>query len=204
MEETSTILKLLLGLYEPSQGEILLDGVLLSEIWTPSYRSKMGVLFQENPVLTGTIRDNISLGRPEATLSEVVEAAKLALIHEDISKLPLGYDTELSEKGMILSGGQKQRLALARIFLQKPSLLVLDEPTSAMDRETEEKILNNLHRVFKDKTIIVVAHRLDTIRNYDKIFVVETGKIEESGAHAELLQGNGIYHLLHSRQEAIR
>ncbi|TGN09717.1 peptidase domain-containing ABC transporter [Leptospira ilyithenensis] len=200
----STILKLLLGFYEPSQGEILLDGVLLSEIWTPSYRSKMGVLFQENPVLTGTIRENISLGRPEGTLSEVVEAAKLALIHEDISKLPLGYDTELSEKGMILSGGQKQRLALARIFLQKPSLLVLDEPTSAMDRETEEKILNNLHRVFKDKTIIVVAHRLDTIRNYDKIFVVEAGKIEESGAHTELLQGNGIYHLLHSRQEAIR
>jgi ATP-binding cassette subfamily B protein len=200
----STILKLILGLYERSEGEITIDGVSLDEIWMPSYRTRIGVVYQENPILLGTVRENISLSRPDSTLSEIVEAAKLALIHDDILNLPLGYDTELSEKGITLSGGQKQKLSFARLFLQKPTLLILDEPTASMDRESEEKILTNLHRVFFNKTIVVVAHRLETIRKYDKIFVMERGHLEESGTHKELIQKQGIYHLLHSKQEAIR
>ena len=126
------------------------------------------------------------------------------MFHEDVIALPLGYDTELSEKGVILSAGQKQKLAFARLFLQKPSLLVLDEPTSSMDSESEAKIFSNLHRVFSDKTIITVAHRLETVRRYDQIFVMEHGKLEERGTHKELINTKGIYHLLHSKQEAIR
>ncbi len=200
----STILKLILGLYARSEGEISVDGILLDEIWMPSYRSRIGVVYQENPILLGTVRENIALSKPDSTLSEIVEAAKLALLHEQILNLPLGYDTELSEKGATLSGGQKQKLAFARLFLQKPSLLVLDEPTASMDRESEDKILANLHRIFADKTIVVVAHRLETIRHYDKIFVIESGQLEESGTHRELVRKQGIYHLLHSKQEAIR
>ncbi|MDZ4724666.1 MAG: ATP-binding cassette domain-containing protein [Leptospira sp.] len=200
----SSIVKLILGLYERSDGDILLDGVSMEEIWLPSFRNRVGVLFQENPILLGTIRENITLARPDSTLSEVVEASKLALFHEDVIALPLGYDTELSEKGVILSAGQKQKLAFARLFLQKPSLLVLDEPTSSMDSESEAKIFSNLHRVFSDKTIITVAHRLETVRRYDQIFVMEHGKLEERGTHKELINTKGIYHLLHSKQEAIR
>ncbi|MCZ8156765.1 MAG: peptidase domain-containing ABC transporter [Leptospira sp.] len=200
----STILKLLLGLHERSGGEILIDGISLDEIWMPSYRTRIGVVYQENPVILGTVRENIALSRPESTLSEIVEAAKLAYLHDQILNLPLGYDTELSENGVMLSGGQKQKLAIARVFLQKPSLIILDEPTAAMDRESEEKVLANLHRVFQDKTIVVVAHRLETIRKYDKIFVLENGELAESGTHRELISKNGIYHLLHSKQEAIR
>ncbi len=200
----STILKLLLKFYDPSSGEIIIDGIPLEEIWLPSYRSKVGVVFQESALLTGTVRENISLYRPEATLSEVVEAAKLALLHDDIIKLPLGYDTDLSDKEFGLSGGQKQKLSFCRVFLQKPSLLLLDEPTSAMDKESEDKILKNLHLTFPQKTILMVAHRLETIRNFDAIFVLERGKIAEEGTHKELLAEKGIYHLLYSRQESIR
>ncbi|TGK85897.1 ATP-binding cassette domain-containing protein [Leptospira bourretii] len=200
----STILKLILGLYKPLEGEIIIDDVSLDEIWLPSLRTKIGVLFQENPLIAGTVRENISITKPEATLSEVVDAAKLACIHDDIVKLPLGYDTEISERGFIFSGGQKQRVSLARLFLQKPSLLLLDEPTSSLDKETEARILSHINSVFSDSTIITVAHRLDTIRNYDQIFVLERGKLEGKGTHKELLSKSGIYQLLHSKQEAIR
>ncbi len=200
----STILKLFLGMYEISEGEITLDGVPLDEIWLPSYRSRIGVVYQENPILMGTIRENIALAKPESTLSEIVEAAKMAFLHEKIMDLPLGYDTELNDKTLILSGGQKQKLAFARLFLQKPALLILDEPTASMDRESEEKILANLNRVFANQTIVMVAHKLDTIRKYDRIFVLERGQIEETGTHKELFRKQGIYHLLHSKQEAIR
>lgn len=200
----STILKLILGLYNPQEGEIIIDDVSLDEIWLPSLRTKIGVLFQENPLIAGTVRENISITKPEATLSEVVEAAKLACIHDDIVKLPLGYDTEISERGFIFSGGQKQRVSLARLFLQKPNLLLLDEPTASLDKETEARILSHINAVFADATIITVAHRLDTIRNYDQIFVLERGKLEGKGTHRELLSKGGIYQLLHSKQEAIR
>jgi len=200
----STILKVLLKFYEPDSGSIAIDGISLSEIWLPSYRSKVGVVFQDSSVLGGTIRENISLYRPEATLMEVVDAARSALLHEDIQKLPLGYDTDLLEFHFGLSGGQKQRLAFARLFLQKPALLLLDEPTSAMDKITEEKILKNLHSKIPNKTILTVAHRLETIKNYDKIFVMDHGQIIESGNHKELIERRGLYHLLYSRQESIR
>ncbi|TGM52281.1 ATP-binding cassette domain-containing protein [Leptospira vanthielii] len=200
----STILKLILGLYKPQEGEIIIDDVSLDEIWLPSLRTKIGVLFQENPLIAGTVRENISITKPEATLSEVVEAAKLACIHDEIVKLPLGYDTEISERGFIFSGGQKQRVSLARLFLQRPNLLLLDEPTASLDKETEVRILSHINSVFADATIITVAHRLDTIRNYDQIFVLERGKLEGKGTHRELLSKGGIYQLLHSKQEAIR
>lgn len=200
----STILKLILGLYNPQEGEIIIDDVSLDEIWLPSLRTKIGVLFQENPLVAGTVRENISITKPEATLSEVVEAAKLACIHDDIVKLPLGYDTEISERGFIFSGGQKQRVSLARLFLQRPNVLLLDEPTASLDKETEARILSHINSVFANATIITVAHRLDTIRHYDQIFVLERGKLEGKGSHRELLSKGGIYQLLHSKQEAIR
>ncbi|TGM27661.1 ATP-binding cassette domain-containing protein [Leptospira levettii] len=200
----STIIKLLLGLYNPSQGEIFIDDIPLNEIWLPSLRTKIGVCFQENPFISGTVRENISITKPEATLSEVVEAAKLACIHDDIVKLPLGYDTEFSDRGFLFSGGQKQRISLARLFLQRPNLLLLDEPTSSLDKETESRILSHINSVFVNSTIITVAHRLDTIRNYDQIFVLERGKLDSKGNHKELLSKGGIYQLLHSKQEAIR
>lgn len=200
----STILKLILGLYARTEGEISIDGVTLDDIWMPSYRMRIGVVYQENPILLGTVRENIALSKPDSTLAEIVEAAKLAHLHDQILNLPLGYDTELSEKGALLSGGQRQKLAFARLFLQNPTLLILDEPTASMDRENEEKILANLYRIFSDRTIVVVAHRLETIRKYDKIFVLERGHLVESGTHKELIRKQGIYHLLHSKQEAIR
>lgn len=200
----STILKLILGLYNPQEGEIIIDDISLDEIWLPSLRTKIGVLFQENPLIAGTVRENISITKPEATLSEVVEAAKLACIHDDIVKLPLGYDTEISERGFIFSGGQKQRVSLARLFLQRPNVLLLDEPTASLDKETEARILSHINSVFANATIITVAHRLDTIRHYDQIFVLERGKLEGKGSHRELLSKGGIYQLLHSKQEAIR
>lgn len=200
----STIIKLLLGLYNPQQGEILVDEIPLNEIWLPSLRTKIGVCFQENPLISGTVRENISITKPEATLSEVVEAAKLACIHDDIVKLPLGYDTELADRGFSFSGGQKQRISLARLFLQRPTVLLLDEPTAALDKETELRILSHINSVFANATIITVAHRLDTIRHYDQIFVLERGKLDSKGRHKELLSKGGIYQLLHSKQEAIR
>ncbi|XDD46848.1 ATP-binding cassette domain-containing protein [Leptospira sp. WS39.C2] len=200
----STIIKLLLGLYNPSQGEILIDDIPLNEIWLPSLRTKIGVCFQENPFISGTVRENISITKPEATLSEVVEASKLACIHDDIVKLPLGYDTEFSDRGFLFSGGQKQRISLARLFLQRPNLLLLDEPTASLDKETELRILSHISSVFANATIVTVAHRLDTIRHYDQIFVLERGKLDSKGNHRELLSRGGIYQLLHSKQEAIR
>ncbi|TGM01724.1 ATP-binding cassette domain-containing protein [Leptospira jelokensis] len=200
----STIIKLLLGLYNPKQGEIFVDEISLNEIWLPSLRTKIGVCFQENPLIAGTVRENISITKPEATLSEVVEAAKLACIHDDIVKLPLGYDTELADRGFSFSGGQKQRISIARLFLQRPNVLLLDEPTASLDKETELRILSHLNTVFADATVITVAHRLDTIRHYDQIFVLERGKLDSKGSHKELLSKGGIYQLLHSKQEAIR
>lgn len=200
----STIIKLLLGLYQPRLGEILIDDITINEIWLPSLRTKIGVCFQENPLIAGTVRENISITKPEATLSEVVEAAKLACIHDDIVKLPLGYDTEITDRGFMFSGGQKQRISLARLFLQKPNLLLLDEPTASLDKETESRILSHINSVFANATIITVAHRLDTIRHYDQIFVLERGKLDSKGTHRELLSKGGIYQLLHSKQEAIR
>ncbi|TGM55446.1 ATP-binding cassette domain-containing protein [Leptospira biflexa] len=200
----STIIKLILGLYNLKQGEILVDDIPLNEVWLPSLRTKIGVCFQENPFISGTVRENISITKPEATLSEVVEAAKLACIHDDIVKLPLGYDTEFSDRGFMFSGGQKQRISLARLFLQRPNMLLLDEPTASLDKETELRILSHINTVFADATIVTVAHRLDTIRHYDQIFVLERGKLDSKGSHRELLSKGGIYQLLHSKQEAIR
>ncbi|GBF51697.1 peptidase, C39 family [Leptospira ryugenii] len=200
----STFIKLILGLYKCSEGEVLIDGTSLEDIWLPSYRKRIGLVSQENPILAGSIRENISLSNPHATLSEITEAAKLADIHDEIIQLPLGYDTELNDRSNNFSEGQKQKIAFARLILQNPSLIVLDEPTSHLDKDTEHIILSNLYERMVGRTIVNVAHRLDTIRAYDEIIVVEQGRFVERGTHRDLIRKKGIYHLLYSTQEAIR
>ena len=150
-------------------------------------------------LFTGTIRDNIICGNPEATEEEMIEAAKKARIHDFVMTLPEKYDTYIGERGVKLSGGQKQRISISRIFLKNPPIIILDEATSALDNVTEREIQASLEELSKDRTNIVVAHRLSTIKNADEIIVITNGKISERGTHDELIKAGGIYATLHSK-----
>jgi ATP-binding cassette, subfamily B, bacterial len=194
----TTLGMLLLGLYPPSEGEILYDGRPLSELNLRSVRTQFGVVLQESSVFSGPIRQNIALTSPDTPLEEIQNAAEQASIHDEIMKMPMGYETLVSEKGSTLSGGQMQRLALARALLSRPTILLLDEATSHLDVLTEERIDRSLNRL--GSTRIVIAHRLSTIRDADCILVVEDGQIVERGSHAELLRRGGHYSRLISRQ----
>lgn len=193
----STFGSLLLGLYPPTMGRISIDGYDLQRVTHGSLRPQVGVVPQDIFLFSGTIRDNISLGHPQASLDEVISAATLAGAHQFISELPLGYHTMIGERGMGLSGGQKQRLAIARALLSKPRILIFDEATSSLDTESERAIQEHLDRLLQDRTTIVIAHRLSTVRNADLIIVLDRGMIVEQGNHAELLEQRGLYyHLL--------
>jgi len=194
----STLANLLVGLYQPSEGRILFDDADLAELDLQSVRSQMGVVPQ-HPYLFGTsIRANISLADPTLPLRAVVEAAKLAHIHDEIMAMPLGYDTLLADGGASLSGGQRQRLALARALVHRPAVLLLDEATSALDALTESAIQEELARL--RCTRVVVAHRLSTIQSADLILVMDDGRIAERGRHDELVARGGTYAELISRQ----
>lgn len=196
----STLINLIPRYYDVTQGEILIDHHNVKDFLTGSLRNQIGLVQQDNILFSDTVKENILLGRPDATDDEVVEAAKMANAHDFISNLPNGYDTEVGERGVKLSGGQKQRLSIARIFLNNPPVLILDEATSALDLESEAIIQEALDVLSKDRTTLIVAHRLSTITHADRIVVMENGRIVETGTHQQLINKRGAYEHLYSIQ----
>jgi ABC-type multidrug transport system fused ATPase/permease subunit len=198
----STLANMIPRFVDPTSGRVILDGHDIKEVSLKSLRRNIGIVFQENFLFSATVRDNISLGKPDASLEEVMEAAKLAQAHSFIMEFPKGYDTELGERGVGLSGGQKQRVALARALLMNPKILILDEATSSVDTETESLIQENLNEVMEGRTSIVIAKRLSTIRGADKIVILSRGRIAQIGTHLELLAQPGFYRNLFESQFA--
>ena len=195
----TTLCSLIPRFYELDSGDIKIDGNSIKDVSLRSLRKNIGAVQQDVFLFTGTIRDNIICGNPEATEEEMIEAAKKARIHDFVMTLPEKYDTYIGERGVKLSGGQKQRISISRIFLKNPPIIILDEATSALDNVTEREIQASLEELSKDRTNIVVAHRLSTIKNADEIIVITNGKISERGTHDELIKAGGIYATLHSK-----
>lgn len=189
----TTICSLLPRFYDVTEGKISIDGKDIRNLTLKSLRSQIGIVQQDVYLFCGTIRENISYGKPDACMEEIIEAAKKANIHDFIESLPDGYDTFVGERGTRLSGGQKQRISIARVFLKNPPILILDEATSALDNESERHIQKSLEELSKNRTTITIAHRLSTIRHADEIIVIDENGIAERGTHAELLKQNGIY-----------
>ncbi|TCM07469.1 type I secretion system permease/ATPase [Sphingomonas sp. PP-CC-3G-468] len=196
----STFTTLIQRLHVPTQGRVLVDGVDLMLVDASWLRRQVGVVLQENELLNRSVRDNIALADPIASMERVIEAAQLAGAHEFILQLPHGYDSILEERGRNLSGGQRQRIAIARALINNPRILVLDEATSALDAESEEIIQTNLKSIAAGRTVIIVAHRLSAVRNADRIITIDNGLITEAGSHQELLTQNGRYADLYKRQ----
>lgn len=189
----TTICSLLPRFYDVTDGRVTIDGNDVRKLTLESLRSQIGLVSQDVYLFGGSIKDNIAYGKPDATMDEIVDAAKKANIHDFIMELPDKYDTFVGERGTRLSGGQKQRISIARVFLKNPPVLILDEATSALDNESERFIQKSLEELAKDRTTITIAHRLSTIRNADEIFVVADCGIAERGTHEELLAQDGIY-----------
>ena len=200
----STLVKLLLRLYEVQSGSITLDGLDIKDIVLWDLRRAIGLVSQDVFLFHGTVRENISYGSPDATISQIEEAAKIAEAAQFIRELPDGYDTIVGERGQKLSGGQKQRIAIARAILKDPPILILDEATSAVDNETEAAIARSLQKITSNRTTIAIAHRLSTIRHSDCIYVMNYGQLIERGTHEELLAKNGVYAGLWQVQTGVR
>jgi subfamily B ATP-binding cassette protein MsbA len=196
----STIVSLLPRLYDVGEGRVVIDGVDVRDYRLSALRQSIAIVQQDSFVFTGTIRENLVYGRPNATDEEVVEAAKAANAHDFISALPDGYQTMLGERGVNLSGGQRQRLSIARALLKNPRVLILDEATSALDTVSEALVQNALEHLMEGRTSFIIAHRLSTVRTADRIFVLEKGKVVESGTHDELVEQGGLYAELVRRQ----
>ena len=197
----STIAKLMQRLYVPERGRVLVDGVDLAQIDPAWLRRQVGVVLQENFLFNRSVRDNIALTDPGLAMDRVMHAAKLAGAHEFILELPDGYDTVVGEHGCALSGGQRQRIAIARALVANPRILIFDEATSALDYESEATIQRNMAQICKGRTVIIIAHRLSTVRPAHKIYVIDRGQLVEQGTHDELLARNGMYTRLHQHQE---
>jgi len=197
----STIINLLCRFYDPNEGRITIDGVDLREIAQQDIRSQVGMVLQETFLFNGTIAENIAYAKPKATMEEIVRAAKVANAHDYITSFPNGYDTFVGERGARLSGGERQRIAIARAILHDPRILILDEATSAVDTETEQKIQEAIDRLVQNRTTVAIAHRLSTLRNADKLIIIEDGKIVEAGSPDELLAKKGHYYNLVMAQE---
>jgi ATP-binding cassette subfamily B protein len=198
----TTLSKLILGLYPATDGRVLIDNQDVASISLHSLRSQIGVVDQDTFLFGGTIRENISIAHPEATLEEIIEAAQLAGADEFIKRMAMGYETQIGEGGGMLSGGQRQRLAIARALLGSPRLLILDEATSHLDAESERIIQNNLKTILKGRTSFIIAHRLSTVRHADLILVLDRGILVESGTHEELILKRGHYYYLNQQQLA--
>ena len=189
----STLVSLIPRFFDPDSGRILLDGMDIKDFKLKSLREKIGYVLQDTFLFDGTIKDNIAYGKPEANMDEIVEAAKLAEIHDFIMTLPKQYETEIGERGVRLSGGQRQRIAIARVLLVDPPILILDEPTANVDANTEARLQQALFNVTKNRTTIIIAHRLWALKNTDRIAVIENGCLTQLGTHEELVQVEGFY-----------
>ncbi|MBQ7931734.1 MAG: ABC transporter ATP-binding protein [Clostridia bacterium] len=196
----STLANLLIRLYDVTAGEILIDGVNVKDIAFDDLRQNVAIVSQETYLFMGTILDNIRYAKPDATNEEVIEAAKIAGAHDFIIKLPDAYSTMIGFGHKDLSGGERQRVSIARAILRNPKILILDEATAAMDTETERKIQTALEKLSVGRTTIMIAHRLSTLRDADKLIVIENGKVPEAGTHLELISKKGIYFNLYKLQ----
>jgi ATP-binding cassette, subfamily B, multidrug efflux pump len=196
----TTIINLLPRFYEASEGHVRVDGHDVRDVTLESLRAQIGIVLQETTLFSGTIRANIAYGRPDASLDEVVAAARAAAAHDFIVDFPLGYETPVGERGSTLSGGQKQRIAIARALLTRPRILILDDSTSSVDVATEYQIQQALQELMVGRTAFVIAQRISTVRNADLILVLDTGRIAAQGTHAELLESSEIYADIYSSQ----
>ncbi|MCJ7840221.1 ABC transporter ATP-binding protein/permease [Lederbergia sp. NSJ-179] len=196
----TTICSLIPRFYDVDKGAIMIDGIDIRDMTKHSLRSQIGIVQQDVFLFTGTIRENIAYGKQDASEEEIREAAKKAHLEDFIASLPDGYETQIGERGLKLSGGQKQRLAIARMFLKNPPILILDEATSALDTETEKIIQSALNELAENRTTLVIAHRLATIRDADRVLVVTENGIEEDGTYTQLVQQNGLFAKLHHIQ----
>jgi ATP-binding cassette subfamily B protein len=189
----STVLKLIGRFYDPQQGQILLDDIPIEKLSFATLRQSIGFVFQEMYMFGSSVRDNILFGKPDATEDEVIEAAKAAYAHSFITDLPNGYDTMIGERGVKLSGGQKQRIAIARMMINNPTIIVLDEATSALDNTSETEVQKAFDTLLFGRTLIAVAHRLSTVKDYDQIAVIEDGQVVEIGTYEELLSAGNYF-----------
>jgi ATP-binding cassette, subfamily B, bacterial HlyB/CyaB len=199
----STLAKLIQRLFVPESGRVLVDGVDLSMVDTAWLRRQIGVVLQESVLFNRTVRDNIALAHPGLPMQRVIAAADLAGAHDFILELPEGYDTIVGERGATLSGGQRQRIAIARALVGDPRILIFDEATSQLDYESERVIQQNMEGIAKGRTVIVIAHRLSTVRRCDRILTLERGRLLEDGSHEELIRTGGRYASLHRLQSGI-
>jgi len=196
----TSIVNLLGRFYECYEGRVLIDGIDVKDMKLKELRRQIGYVMQETFLFSETIEANIAFGNPDATMEEVIRAAKAAEAHEFIEAMPDGYDTIVGERGMGLSGGQKQRVALARAILKDPKILVLDDSTSSVDMETEYEIQKNLEKVMKGRTTLIIAHRISSVKNSDEIIVLDKGRIAERGNHHSLLAKKGLYYQMYMDQ----
>ena len=196
----STVVSLIPRFYDPTSGVVKIDGRDVRDYKIQASRDQIGYVLQDTVLFRGTIRDNIAFGSPKATKEEIVAAAKLANADEFIARMPQGYDTMVGDRGLTLSGGQRQRIGIARVMVRNSPILLLDEPTAALDSESERSVIEALERLMKGRTVVTIAHRLSTIRDADQIIVISGGVVAESGNHDELMARNGIYAGLHRTQ----
>ncbi|MEL6489718.1 MAG: ATP-binding cassette domain-containing protein, partial [Cyanobacteria bacterium J06621_3] len=196
----STLVKLLFRYFDPDSGNILIDGKDIRQLDVSSYRKRLAIVHQEVDIFNGTLMENLLYGNPDASFEEIKTACKIAQAHDFIQQLSKGYFTTVGERGVRLSGGQRQRIGIARALIVDPDVLVFDEATSSLDYESERAIQVAMRSLFGTRTLVIIAHRLSTVRDADKIVVLDQGRISQVGSHQELLDTGGLYQRLHQLQ----